>query len=132
MKNDFVCPKCNGHLLVGGNIVFTGATKDGKRGLIFLNPQLGVYTKVMSPSFTIEKGEAVDFFCPLCHSNLAALDIDKRLVRLIMVEENLENHEILFSGIEGEHCTYKVSEKRYEKFGAAWEHYDGFFRTRRV
>ena len=89
MKNDFICPKCNGHLLVGGNIIFTGATKNGKRGLILLSPLIGVYTKVISPSFTIVKGEEVDFYCPLCQVNLAAVDIDKRLVRLVMIDENL-------------------------------------------
>lgn len=132
MKNEFICPKCDGNLLVGGNVIFTGTTKNGKRGLILLSPFLGVYTKVLHPFFTIEKDEEVNFYCPLCHSNLAALDVDKRLVRLIMIDENLEKHEIYFSGIEGEHCTYKISDKIYEKFGTASENYDVFFRTRRV
>jgi len=132
MKRNFICPKCEGRLLVGGFVILTVATKDDKRGLILLNPQLGDYTKVINPGFQIEKGEEVDFFCPLCHSDLSAHDIDKRLVRLIMIDENSEKHEIFFSGIEGESCTYKVSEKKYEKYGSSWELYDMYFRTRRV
>jgi hypothetical protein len=132
MKNDFICPKCDGHLLVGGNVVFTGAANNGKRGIILLSPLIGVYTKVFNPFFIIREGEEINFYCPLCHTNLAAFDIDKRLVRLIMIDENFEKHEIFFSGIEGEYCTYKVSEKKYEKFGTASENYDIYFRTRRV
>lgn len=132
MQNDFICPKCNGHLLVGGFVVLTASTKKDKRGLILLSPQLGDYTKVLHPTFNIEKGEEVDYFCPICHSSLTAHDVNQKLVRLLMFDANSEKHEVFFSGIEGEHCTYKVSEKKYEKFGSASETYDAYFRTRRV
>jgi len=132
MKNDFICPKCEGHLLVGGYIIFTITTKKGKRGLILLSPDLGDYSRVLNPGFTIEKGEGVDYFCPICHSNLTANDVDQRLVRLLMIDENAEKHEIYFSNVYGEYCTYKVSDKIYEKYGTASESYDGFFKTRRV
>jgi len=132
MKDDFICPKCDGHLLVGGYVILTVSTKKGKQGLILLSPLLGVYTKVLNPLFSIEKGEEVDFICPLCHANLTAFDVDQRLVRLLLIDENSEKHEIFFSGVEGEYCTYKISEKKYEKFGSASEKYDIFFRTRRV
>ena len=132
MKNDFVCPKCSGHLLVGDYVVFTVITSKGERGLVLLSPHLGDYTKVLNPSFTIGSGENVDYFCPFCHSNLAAYDVERRLVRLHMIDENSEKHEIFFSGIEGENCTFKISEKKLEKFGEASEKYDAYFRTRRV
>jgi len=132
MKTDFICPKCNGHLLVGGYVIFSATTKKNRQGLILLSPQLGDYTKVLHPSFQVEKGDAVDFFCPLCHTSLTAYDVDQRLIHLIMIDENSEKHDIYFSGIEGEHCTFKVSEKKYEKYGSSWATYDAFFRTRRV
>jgi len=132
MKNDFICPKCDGHLLVGEFIVFTAITKKGKRGLILISPHLGDYTRVLHPTFQVEKGENVDYFCPFCHANLAAFDIEPRLVRLLMIDENSEKHEIFFSGVEGENCTYKVSEKKYEKYGSSSEVYDIYFKTRRV
>jgi len=132
MKMNFICPNCEGHLLVGGYVIFTISTKQGKRGLTLLSPKLGDYTRVINLNFQLEKGEEVDFFCPLCQSNLAAYEIDKRLVRLLMVDESSEKHEIFFSGIEGENCTYKISEKKYEKFGITSEKYDHYFMTRRV
>jgi len=132
MKNDFICPKCDGHLLVGGNVIFTVTTKKGRRGLILLSPHLGDYTRTLNPTFQVEKGEGLDYFCPLCHSNLAAPDIDHPLVRLLMIDENAEMHEIFFSGIDGENCTYKISEQKYEKYGSSAEKYDSYFKTRRV
>lgn len=132
MKTNFICPKCEGHLLVGGYVIFTVSTKTGKRGLTLLSPHLGDYTRTLNLNFELEEGEEVDFFCPICQSNLAAEDIDKRLVRLIMVDENSEKHEIFFSGIAGEHCTYKISEKKYEKYGSSADKYDIYFKTRRV
>lgn len=132
MKNDFICPKCNGLLLVGGNVIFTVTNKKGMRGLVLLSPHLGDYTKQINPAFKVESGEEVEYFCPFCHSNLAAYEIDKRLVRLLMVDENSEKHEIYFSGIEGENCTYKMSDKVYERFGSSSEKYDSYFMTRRV
>lgn len=132
MPNNFICPKCNGHLLVGGYVILIITTKKNKRGFVLLSPELGDYTRVLHPTFDIEKGEEVEFSCPLCQSNLAAHEVNSKLVRLIMVDEKAEKHEIFFSGIEGEQCTYKISEKKYEKFGAASEVYDSYFMTRRV
>jgi hypothetical protein len=130
--NDFVCPRCSGHLLVGGYIIFTVKTTKGKRGLILLSPDLGDYSRALNPGFNIEKGEGVEYLCPICHSNLAAYDIDKGLVRLIMIDDSKEKHEIFFSSIDGEFCTYKVSERKYEAYGSNSEKYDSYFRTRRV
>jgi protein-disulfide isomerase len=132
MKTNFICPKCSGHLQVGGYVIFAVTTKKGKRGLILLSPHLGDYTKFINSDFQVDEGEEVDFFCPLCHANLAANEVHPRLVRLLMIDENAEKHEIFFSGIEGEKCTYKISEKKYEKYGSASDTYDSYFRTRRV
>ena len=133
MKVDFICPKCNGHLLVGENIVFIAVTKKDKRsGLILLCPKVGDYTSILHPEFKIDEGEEVDFFCPICNSNLCAKNIDEKLVKVIMLDENSELHEIYFSGIAGEHCTYKVSEKVIEKFGDASENYYKYFMSRKI
>jgi len=128
MKNDFICPKCNGHLLVGDKIVFLATTKKDKRsGIILLCPKFGDYTSILHPSFKIEKGEEANFFCPICHTSLAATNIDEKLVKVIMVDENSEMHEIYFSGIAGEQCTYKISNQKIEKFGDASEKYFQYF-----
>jgi len=133
MKNDFVCPKCNGHLLVGDNIILAASTKkDMRHWLILLNPELGNYTSVFHPDFQFEKGEKINFFCPLCHSDLASSDINEDLVKIIMIDENSEKHEIIFSGIAGEHCTFKISAKEYKEYGDSSEKYLAYFKTRHI
>jgi hypothetical protein len=132
MKTDFLCPKCGGHLLVGGQIIFSATNSDGEKGLILLSPHLGDYTRIIHPSFSIKGGTKVDYSCPLCKSHLAAIDIHDQLVHMIMVDENGEKHNVYFSGIEGESCTYKVSDKNFEKFGTESENYVQYFAARHI
>jgi hypothetical protein len=133
MKTDFICPKCNGHLLVGEFIIFTAITRKNKQpGIILLSSKVGDYTSIHHDTYEIEEGEEVDFFCPICHANLAASDVDKKLVKIIMVDENSDKYEIYFSGVTGEHCTYKVSDKKIEKFGEASEKYYKYFMSRKI
>ena len=133
MRTDFICPKCNGHLLVGDKIIFTAITKKDKRlGVILLSPDVGDYTSIVHPTFKIEEGEEVDFFCPICHGSLAATDVDEKLVKIIMIDKNSDKYEIYFSGVTGEHCTYKISENKIEKFGEASEKYYKYFMSRKI
>lgn len=132
-RKDFICPKCKGHLLVGDKIIFIAITKKDKRpGVILLSPDVGDYTSILHPTFKIEEGEEVDFFCPICHGSLAATDIDEKLVKIIMIDENSDKYEIYFSGVTGEHCTYKISDKKIEKFGEASEKYYKYFMSRKI
>ncbi|MFC2152771.1 hypothetical protein ACFLSE_09610 [Bacteroidota bacterium] len=133
MSTDFICPKCNGHLLVGDKIIFTAITKKDKRpGIILLSSELGDYTSKLNPSFSIAEGEEVDFLCPICHGNLTATEVDQNLAKIIMVDEKSDKYEIYFSGITGEHCTYKVSEEKIEQFGDASQKYYKYFMSRRI
>ncbi len=36
MKNDFICPKCHGHLVVSDHIILTAKTKKWIGGIILL------------------------------------------------------------------------------------------------
>jgi len=133
MKTNFICPKCSGYLLVGDKIIFTAKTKKDKRsGIILLSPKLGDYTSVLHSDFKIEKGEEVNFFCPICHASLVVSDVDEKLVKIIMIDENSDKYEIYFSGVAGEHCTYKVSDEKIEKYGEASEKYYKYFIGRRI
>ena len=57
MAVEYLCKACRGHLKVKSSIVLS-ATKinSSTRGLVFLNPELGNYTKTTHPSFEMEKG----------------------------------------------------------------------------
>ena len=68
------------------------------------------------PDFKIEEGEHVDFFCPICHSNLIVEKDTKKFTRIMMLEAG-DEYEILFSQIAGEKATYIIGEKEFKAFG---------------
>lgn len=132
MKADFLCPKCGGHLSVGGFVIFSATNSKGEQGLILLSPHLGDYSKIIHPSFKILVGSKVDYFCPICKANLVAHEIHQDMVHMLMIDENSEKHNVYFSGIEGEFCTFKVSDKNIEKFGETSANYEKFFVARHI
>ncbi len=127
MKNEYLCPYCRGHLKVGNNIIFSVRTKDNKRGLLLLSPELGNYRCTNHKSLNLIEGEKVETFCPICHSNLKAININRNLAEVIMVDESGEQYEIYFSEIVGEHSTYKIQDSDVESFGDDSGDYMNYF-----
>ena len=103
MKNEYLCPYCKGKLKVDQKIVLSVRNESKMRGLVFLSPKLGNYERTTHPSFEIKKGEHLDYFCPICHANLAAIEYDENLAKVFMTDESQKVYEILFSEIAGEH-----------------------------
>lgn len=110
---------------MGQNIVFTVNGKGEKRGILFLSPELGDYSYAGNPNFKIEKGEELEFLCPICHADLSVSGADK-LARVVMREDNHYEYYIVFSRKEGERCTYKLSEKSMDTYGEAAHKYVDF------
>jgi len=127
MAVEYLCKACRGHLNVKTSIVLS-ATKinSSKRGLVYLNPELGNYTKTTHPSFQLEEGAEYMINCPICHSQLNSMRYP-HLVRIIMINDNGKEYDIYFSGIVGEKCTYKISETGIEKTGPNAHLYDRYF-----
>lgn len=127
MKKDYLCPYCKGQLKVGNNIVLSVHTETGKNGLIFLSPELGNYKRTTHPNFKVKEGEHLEIFCPICHANLKAIEFNENLAKVLMADESQKVYEILFSEIEGEHCTYKLVEDMIESYGEHVDHYVNHF-----
>jgi hypothetical protein len=127
MAIEYLCKACRGHLNVKTSIVLS-ATKinSSKRGLIFLNPEMGDYTKTTHPSFELEEGSEYIINCPICHSQLNSQKYP-HLVRIIMKDEDGKESDIYFSGIVGEKCTFKLSDTGVEKTGPDAQLYDKYF-----
>lgn len=127
MAIEYLCKACRGHLTVN-NFLVLAATKinSSKRGLIFLNPELGNYTKTTHPSFSIEKGAEYLYTCPICHSQLNSVKYP-HLVRVIMEDEKGKELDIYFSGIAGEKCTYQLTDVGVVKKGPDAGKYDRYF-----
>ena len=117
MAVDFLCKACRGILNVKTSIIIS-ATKinSTKRGLVYLNPELGNYTNTTHPSFSMEDGAEYIYNCPICHSQLNSAKYP-HLVRIILRDENGKESDIYFSNIAGEKCTYRLSETGVEKKG---------------
>jgi hypothetical protein len=128
MAVEYICKICRGHLNVKTSIVLAASKlHSSKRGLVFLNPELGNYTTTTHPSFVIQEGEEYIYNCPICHSQLNSTKY-KHLVRVIMVDEKGKEFDIYFSGIAGEKCTYKIREDKIEaKIGPDAKTYDKYF-----
>lgn len=128
MKNSYLCPYCKGHLKIKDYIIFAAKTSENnKRGLIFISPQLGDYHHLSHSSFKLSEGDKIQFLCPLCHANLAALSINQNLAEVIMVDLDGKEHDIYFSEIVGEKCTYKIHNKDIQTFGENSDKYVNYF-----
>lgn len=127
MAVDYLCKACRGHLKVKTSIVLAAQKMNSStRGLVFLNPEIGNYTKTTHPTFKIEEGEEYIYTCPICHSLLNSAKFG-HLVRIIMVDDNKKEYDIYFSDIEGEKCTFKLGEGEFEIKGPDAKLYDKYF-----
>ena len=105
--NDFLCPACKEHLRVGDNIIFKVKNSKKHSALLLLNPQIGNYTSHKHPTFEIQTGESLEFFCPLCNASLIS-DIHKNLAHVLLLDEKGDSHNVYFSQVVGEHSTFET------------------------
>ncbi len=127
MAVEYICKICRGHLNVKTSIVLAATrVNSSKKGLIFLNPEIGNYTTTTHPSFKIEEGAEYIYTCPICHSQLNSAKY-YHLVRIKMIDNDGKEYDIYFSGIAGEKCTYKLRGTKVEKQGPDASLYDKYF-----
>lgn len=110
---------------MGDHIVFRIRNTRKEKGLLLLHPEVGNYTSIKHPDFHFKEGERIDFFCPICLQSLDAA-IDENLVKVIMIDEMGNEHEIYFSRIAGEKSTYQVSEEEVKVTGEHSQRYTHF------
>ncbi len=112
------------------HIVLSTKNRDNKEGLLLLNPILGDYSYVNHPTFEFKMGEIIEFYCPICHTDLTATDINENLSRILMIDNDKKEHEIIFSKISGENCTFLISGDKVKTFGEELiiKHYKYYFK----
>jgi len=129
MAVEYMCKVCRGHLNVKTSIILA-ATSLGDReqkGLVYLNPDLGNYTRTTHPSFDILEGVEYIYTCPICGAQLNSMKY-LHMVRILMQDAEGKEHNIYFSGIGGEKCTFKIRENKVEeKTGPDVKIYDKYF-----
>lgn len=115
--NDYLCPKCKGHLNVNGHLIFATKTKRNHKGLLMLDAKVGEYKYKHHDKFHLEEGELVDFECPICQTDLTAANRkDHAMIYMVGIEDNFE-YELYFSKVAGNQSTYVVAHDNIESFG---------------
>ena len=119
----YFCPKCLKSINIGNQIILTGETKTGLKGLVILNSKLGNYTSLFSDDLNIIEGNKVTLSCPICHECLSTKK-DGNLAHLNMMDDKNKETTIYFSQILGEKCTYNIEDKSIiQSFGKDKELY---------
>jgi hypothetical protein len=132
LEVNYVCPDCKSYLRIWNNIIFSvkSCTED-KKGLLLLNPELGNYDFISHYKLDFNKMDCIDFFCPVCNFDLTAKDVNKKLARIIMIDENEKEFDLYFSRLRGEESTFKVSNGDIiEKFGKDSSSYVDYFMSK--
>jgi uncharacterized protein YbaR (Trm112 family) len=128
MSSQYLCPRCKGQLKVGEYLVFSVKTRNPRKGLVLLSPRLGDYQVIKHPYFDLMDGELTDFFCPICHRNLRYVR-NKNFARILMIDEDYKESEILFSRKVGEQCTIQIQAGETRQFGDHSSRYAAFTRN---
>jgi hypothetical protein len=126
MANDFLCPMCRGQLMIENSLVISVKTKTNKKGLIFLNPEIGNYGKVSHPTFEMVEGDEYTVYCPICHSTLNRPE-QPHILKMNMVDNKGEEFDVFFSVVVGEKCTYVVKGKEIQEAGPDKKLYEKYF-----
>ncbi len=116
MSNNYFCPICKSNMNIGNSLIFSAKSPASKRGLLFLDTELGNYAKTTHPDFQLEEGVEYKFYCPVCHAKLNKED-NPNLVMVHMTDGDGKDLEIYISNIIGEHCTYKIKDRSGVAFG---------------
>jgi Zn finger protein HypA/HybF involved in hydrogenase expression len=123
MEVTYLCPHCRGAINADNNIILSAESSNHKTGLVLLHEEIGNYAVTLSASLTVETGEIVDFYCPVCH---ASLNIEKgnALARYIRLENGVDESFIIISRVYGENITFKVDKNnQIETYGESISRY---------
>jgi hypothetical protein len=125
MTTDYMCPHCNGHLLIDNHLILTVKHEEDTGMLLLMDPEIGNYQTIFHQSNIIKDGQKFDFFCPICHVRLSS-DLNENLVMVLMRDEKGKTFELHFSRIAGQKSTYKIMGKEVQTFGIDAPHYLDF------
>lgn len=100
------CPRCRGTLNPEHSIILI-AEHAGKRILMGLHPEPGVYVLQSPPDIDVKPGSRWLLSCPLCRADIRS-DISEDLAHLDM-HCGGDPHRVYFSRVAGEKATFVVT-----------------------
>ncbi len=112
----YSCPSCHAGLNPDNTIVLVGENGDN-RSLVGFHPEPGNYEASFPPGVEVPHGSRWDFFCPVCHANLA-VGPDEPLCVIDGIYDEIK-HRVYFSRVAGDRATFVVSDEGHvEPHGA--------------
>ncbi|WP_421919371.1 hypothetical protein [Marinifilum sp.] len=117
MNANYICPHCRSYLNVNNRIVISAKNHKGKRGILLFSIRLGDYEIIKHPNFEMEENEKISMYCPCCSKSLLDSRIHENIYKILMQDEEDQEYEILFSGVYGERCTYRVTDGNVHTYG---------------
>ncbi len=116
MKTKYICPFCRGVLNAGGNIVLSAKSDKGKTGLVLLHEEIDNYSVEIGESFQVEKGDIVDFFCPVCHA-LLNTEKGEHYAQFYRLGDSGAETKIIISREYGDKRSFEISGEKFESYG---------------
>lgn len=117
MKANYLCPNCRTYLNVDERIILAAENMEGQKGILLFSIHLGDYEILKHPYFDLRDNEIIQIFCPCCHKCLKDTRVHKNIYKILMQDEEDQEYQILFSGVYGERCTYKISDGKVSSYG---------------
>jgi predicted RNA-binding Zn-ribbon protein involved in translation (DUF1610 family) len=106
MKRTYSCPKCGAILNPSVKIILR-ATRGKQKGLFLFSPKPGSYDLITPTDFTLEKGDEVDFACPVCGTDLTSSK-GKSWAEIRFSTSPEDQGTVIFSKVSGHHATYLI------------------------
>ena len=123
---DFLCPKCKGHLNAGGYVIFNTKNQKNQKGLILLDPGVGSYEYKHHANYNFQKGEMINFSCPICQGDLQSTK-NNEYVEVDMIDHQNSKYNVLFSRKAGVKSTFVAADDNVEAFGDDAGDFDELF-----
>lgn len=104
----YSCPSCHAGLNPDNTIMLVGE-HGGDRSLVGFHPEPGNYEVFSPPDVEVPHGSRWDFFCPVCHANLA-LAPDEPFCVIDGIYDGI-THRVYFSRVAGDQATFVVGDE---------------------
>lgn len=113
MELTYLCPHCKAAVNAKSNIILAAVKQNDRnsKGLVLLHEKIGNYTVVISSTLQVEKGEIVDFYCPVCHHTLNSIK-GENLANFIRIDQAGIENTIVISRVYGEQYTLRIDPAR--------------------
>ncbi len=128
---DFKCPHCEGHLMIGNNVILlfeNEIEKEQKSALVLLNTIPGKYEAKFNSESVPNDGDKLDLLCPICGYTLESKE-KEGLSELSVVAEDGATGKLYFAPNMGDHATIVAwdEDEKINFFGKDVEAYSSLF-----